>query len=76
VPEGCETCTSTIEWDCLNCLWKENYWKYDEVTRFLALVRAVKGSELIVDKLISSGDLDYIDLIKLGILKERLHGYI
>ncbi len=32
-PKGCAECHSTIEWDCENCQWRENYWKFDEVMK-------------------------------------------
>ena len=35
-PTGCDECSSTNEWDCTNnCLWPENYWKYDEMKYLL-----------------------------------------
>ena len=66
VPEGCESCESTIEWDCENCMWRENSWKYDEVENYVSLVRALHGG-MDLNRIKS---LDVMDFQKVSIVKE------
>jgi hypothetical protein len=77
-PNGCDDCTSENEWDCIHddiktgdtviCAWREKYWKYDEVKKFIALEKSQCGG-LDLNRIES---FSYLDAIKLGILKEYL----
>ena len=66
VPEGCEVCESTLEWDCENCMWRENSWKYDEIQNYVGLARAMDGG-MDLNRIKS---LDIIDYQKVSLIKE------
>jgi len=43
-PDGCDVCDSDDEWQCKEgCLWYDNYWKYDEVRKFVHLYQIHKA---------------------------------
>lgn len=42
-PKGCDECRTGNEWDCKNCLWRENYWKYDEVMKWYVVATWANG---------------------------------
>ena len=74
-PTGCEDCPSTIEWDCYHvnddgsiflCSWRENYWKYDELKRYMVLANTQAGG-LDLNRIKS---LDYEDFVKIAELKK------
>jgi hypothetical protein len=74
-PEGCDNCPSEIEWDCYHknddgsiflCQWRENYWKYDEIRKYMVLANAQDGG-LDLNRVKS---LDYVDFVKLHELKK------
>ena len=74
-PKGCEECQSTIEWDCYHenedgsiflCTWRENYWKYDELRRYMVLVNVQSGG-LDLNRI---DVLDYMDFVKVAELKK------
>ncbi len=67
-PEGCDTCASNNEWDCQNCSWVDNSWKYDEVMKYYVLAQwAVSGMDLNrIDELRPD------DFIKVSIIRKLL----
>jgi hypothetical protein len=76
-PDGCETCTSEIEWDCWHvdregkeivCSWRENYWKYKELRAYIVLSRVQTGR----GTLSGMDSLRLLDYLKLSIIKEYL----
>ncbi len=67
-PEGCNGCQSTIEWDCENCMWRVNHWKYDEVINYVGLYRAKQGG-MNLNRIES---LDMLDFQKISIVKGYL----
>jgi len=45
-PEGCQECEKRLgpsDWNCAECPYRENYWKYDEVKRYVLLEQAQRG---------------------------------
>lgn len=50
------------------CPWRENYWKYDEVKRFLLMYKAQNGG----CDLNRIKNMGLYDFVKLAILKEYL----
>jgi len=67
-PEGCESCEPGSDWDCENCMWRENYWKYDEIEKYVGLVRALDGG-FDLNRIKS---LDIVDFQKISIVKEYM----
>lgn len=68
-PQGCNSCPDYNSDDChIDCLWPENYWKYEEVKNYWMLTKAQSGG-LDLNRLES---LVMDDFIKLSILKEYL----
>ena len=75
-PDGCENCQSELEWDCYHenedgsiflCEWRENYWKYDELRRYMVLVNTQNGG-LDLNRIQS---MDYEDFVKIAELKKH-----
>lgn len=74
-PSGCDDCQSELEWDCRHvdqdgndvlCHWRENYWKYDEIKRFISLAKAQKGGM----NLNRFSKMALLDFIKVAIINE------
>lgn len=66
-PEGCDGCFNTNPEYCKeNCLWPKNYWKYEEVKRFLYLARAKEGG-FDLNRIES---LDMLDFIKVAVIMD------
>lgn len=64
-------------WDCyhveddgtvVQCPWRENHWKYEEVQRFLLLAKAQRGG-LDLNRLNSLG---FVAFLKVDILRQHL----
>ena len=66
-PEGCEACPSTIDWDCEQCLWRLNHWKYDEVKKIYHISKMADGG-LNINRI----KLSPIDFLKIAIIKDYL----
>jgi len=67
-PDGCEKCSSATEWDCNNCLWVENSWKYDEVGKYYVIAQwAEAGMDL--NRI---NELRPDDFIKISIIRKFL----
>ena len=53
------------EWQCENgCLWHDNYWKYDEVSKFINLYKVQKAG----CDIFKLGRLNWFDWKKLSIV--------
>jgi hypothetical protein len=65
-PKGCNDCQSTIEWDCEQCGWRDNWWKYEELKMFALLHRAKSGG-LDLNRM---SLVTFDDFLKLSIIDE------
>lgn len=72
-PAGCEECPSEIEWDCYHenedgsiflCEWRENYWKYDELKKYMVLANAKDGG-LDLNRIQTLGYEDFVKICEL-----------